>query len=154
MDQPGSKQIISDMSTGSIVKQLILFSLPLAGVNLLQTFCQAAEMLIIGRYNGASGMSGLNICYIVYGLLTMSAVGFSFGGPILIAQQSGRRKYHLIRKTVRSLFSLQSLYRQHSDLQVFSAEICFFNWSIPLLPSIQMPDFIFPFPALHCCFLP
>ena len=63
-------------------------------------------MLIIGRYNGASGMSGLNICYIVYGLLTMSAVGFSFGGPILIAQQSGRRKYHLIRKTVRSLFFL------------------------------------------------
>lgn len=49
------------LTEGSVVKQLIKFALPFMLSNLIQTLYNVADMFIVGKYCGTSGISGVNI---------------------------------------------------------------------------------------------
>ena len=46
---------------GSVAKNLILFALPFLASNIVQSFYNVADMLIVGNFNGTVSMSGVNI---------------------------------------------------------------------------------------------
>ena len=50
-----------NLSEGSVVKQLIMFSLPFLVSNIIQSLYSVADMLIVGRFSGTISMSGVNI---------------------------------------------------------------------------------------------
>ncbi len=55
------KNLENDLTQGSVAKQLIMFALPFMLSNLIQTFYNVADMLIVGNYVGSEGISGVNI---------------------------------------------------------------------------------------------
>ena len=82
-------KIEKNLTEGSVVKQLILFALPFMLSNLIQSLYNVADMLIVGRFCGPVGISGVNIGGQVTFLMTNLVIGLSVGGTVVIAQFLG-----------------------------------------------------------------
>ena len=78
-----------DLVQGSVIKQLILFSMPILLSNLIQTLYSVADMIIVGQFRGAAAMSGVNIGSQITFLITNMVFGLSVGATVLIGQYKG-----------------------------------------------------------------
>ena len=101
-----SQTMIRDMTEGSVLRKLLLFSLPLMLGNLLQTLYALADSVIVGQFVGAAGLSAVTTGGEAINIITLISMGFSSAGQVLIGQQIGRRDYHAISRTVGTLFSV------------------------------------------------
>ncbi len=95
-----------DLTQGSVAKQLISFSIPFLLSNLLQAFYSVADMIIVGRFSGTNGITGVNIGSQINILVTGAAFGLAVGGTVLIAQYGGAKKFDEQRKTIGTLFTV------------------------------------------------
>jgi Na+-driven multidrug efflux pump len=82
-------QIENNLSQGSVFRKLVLFALPFLASNIIQSFYNVADMLIVGNFSGTSSMSGVNIGGQVTFILTNTVVGLCMGGTVLIGQYIG-----------------------------------------------------------------
>lgn len=94
-----------DLVQGSVIKQLILFSMPILLSNLIQTLYSVADMIIVGQFRGAAAMSGVNIGSQITFLITNMVFGLSVGATVLIGQYKGADNREGIKKTIGTLFS-------------------------------------------------
>lgn len=84
----------NNLTQGNVAWQLIMFALPFMLSNLIQSLYNVADMLIVGKFVGTIGISGVNIGGNVTFIITNIVVGLSVGGTVVIAQYlgSGNRK--------------------------------------------------------------
>lgn len=77
------------MLTGSVPKRLAVFAFPLLLANILQSFYNVADMLVIGQIVGDTGLAAIGnaskLCYIINSI----CIGMTMGGAVLIAQYKG-----------------------------------------------------------------
>ena len=99
-------RIIRDLTSGSVPKTLISFSLPLFLSGLLQMVYNMVDMIIVGQFVGTGGLSAVAIGGEVLMLITFVAMGFSNAGQILISRYVGGRRYDLVGEMVGTLFTL------------------------------------------------
>ena len=75
--------------TGSVPKKLAIFAFPLLLANILQSFYNVADMLVIGQIVGDTGLAAIGnaskLCYIINSI----CIGMTMGGAVLIAQYKG-----------------------------------------------------------------
>lgn len=86
-----TKSKTADFTKGALLPQIIKFVLPLMATNLLQTFYNAADMMVVSLSNepnavGAIGTTGAMI-YLVLNVL----VGFAVGANVIVANRLGAR---------------------------------------------------------------
>lgn len=93
-----------NLSEGSVVKQLILFSLPVLLSNLIQSLYSTVDMLVVGQFSGAEAMSAVNIGGQVSFLITNMVFGLSVGATVLVGQYMGADDRKLVKKTIATLF--------------------------------------------------
>lgn len=98
--------MIRDLTTGSVFRQLIAFSLPLILSNFLQTAYNLVDSSIVGRYVGAEGLAAVVATGDIMNLFTLLCMGFGAAGQIIIAQQVGRKTPDAIRATIGTLFTV------------------------------------------------
>ena len=98
--------IENDLSQGNVLKKLILFALPFLVSNLIQSFYNVADMLIVGRFCGTGSMSGVNIGGQVTFILTNTIVGLCMGGTVLIGQYMGAGNRVALKQTIDTLITL------------------------------------------------
>ena len=84
-----NKTYITDFTTGSVPKHLLVFSAPLFLSNLLQVVYNLVDMVIVGHVYGEVGLSAVSIGGDVSSFLTFISMGFSSAGQVLIAQYLG-----------------------------------------------------------------
>lgn len=104
--QAKKSSMTTDLTSGSVVKQLLLFALPLFLSNALQAVYNLVDMIVVGNYVGAAGMSAVSTGGETLHLLTFLAMGFSSAGQVLIAQDVGAGRMDSVRKTIGTLFTL------------------------------------------------
>ena len=104
MEKKGS--IIRDLTTGSVPRTLISFSLPLFLSGLLQMVYNMVDMIAVGRFVGTQGLSAVSIGGEVLQLITFVAMGFSNAGQILISRYVGEDRKDLVGEMVGTLFTL------------------------------------------------
>lgn len=95
----------NNLTKGDVVKQLVSFALPFIISNLIQTLYSVADMIIVGKFDGAVSMSGVNIGGQVTMILTNFAIGLCSGATVLIAQSIGAEKTKQMQKIIGTLFS-------------------------------------------------
>ena len=100
-----SATMIRDMTEGPVVPQLFKFALPLFASNALQAIYNIVDMVIVGNYIGATGMSAVSIGGDILHLLTFVAMGFSSAGQVIIARCVGTREHERIRRTIGTMFT-------------------------------------------------
>ena len=77
------------MTQGSIVKTLVLFTVPLILSGLLQQMFNWVDAFIVGNVEGELALGGIGATTSLYNLFVTIMVGFTSGISVLTAQRYG-----------------------------------------------------------------
>ena len=103
------KDLTNDLTQGSILKKLLLFSLPFMGANLLNTLYTLVDLAIIGKFLGsealAAASNGGQIVFMLYAI----GIGLGGGGQVLISQLTGAGKRGEYQSTIGTLVTFGML---------------------------------------------
>lgn len=101
-----------NLTTGSVLKNIVYFSLPYMLSYFLQTLYGMADLFIIGQFNTTASITAVSIGSQVMHMLTVMIVGLAMGATVTIGRAVGAKKHEtaarLAGNTV-TLFMLGSL---------------------------------------------
>ena len=80
-----------ELTSGSVMENLLFFSLPYLLSFFLQTLYGMAELLIIGQYGGVADTTAVSVGSQVMHMLTVMIVGLAMGATVNIGQAIGGR---------------------------------------------------------------
>ena len=93
-----------NLTEGSILKNIVVFSLPYLLSYFLQTLYGMADLFLAGQFNGAAVISAVSIGSQVMHMFTVIIVGLAMGSTVLIGQAIGacnsKRASKIIGNTV------------------------------------------------------
>ena len=122
----------NNLAEGNVVKQLILFSLPVLISNIIQSLYSTVDMLVVGQFANEAAMSGVNIGGQVSFIITNMVFGLSVGATVLIGQYKGANNRQGIQEVIATLLlSLMVLAVAITLVMIFLVE--------PILNIIQTP---------------
>lgn len=104
------KTLSKDFTQGSIMWQLLWFTLPFMASNALQVLYSTIDMIVVGKYVGTAGLSAVSQSSLILNFATMVCLGFSNAGQILISQAIGAGKRKELNEIIGTLFSLILLF--------------------------------------------
>ncbi|MFI3324843.1 MAG: MATE family efflux transporter [Clostridia bacterium] len=81
-----------DLTSGSVTKSLLKFTIPILFTILLQTAYGTADLLIVSQFSGVADVSGVTIGSQVMNSITSFFTGLSMGTTILIARYIGAKE--------------------------------------------------------------
>jgi putative MATE family efflux protein len=99
-------KIETDLTTGPVLRKLVVFALPFLASNLVQSLYSIADMLIVGNFTGAAAMSGVNIGGQVTFVFTNGVIGLSMGGTVLIGQYLGAREHGKLERVMATTITM------------------------------------------------
>lgn len=100
---------INDLTTGSVTKQLIYFAIPLFLANLLQSLYNIADMLVVGRIVGSTGVAAISNASSIVFIINAICMGVATGGTVLIAQYRGAKNQLAQKQTVGTIYALTTV---------------------------------------------
>ena len=89
-----------NLTTGSILKNMIYFSLPYLLSYFLQTLYGMADLFIIGQFDGVASTTAVSVGSQVMHMLTVMIVGLAMGTTVVIGQAVGGRDREKTAKTI------------------------------------------------------
>ncbi|GHU67089.1 MATE family efflux transporter [Spirochaetia bacterium] len=99
-------KIENNLSEGKVLNKLVLFAIPFMASNLVQSFYNVADMLIVGNFCGIESLSGVNIGGQVTFILTNTVIGFAMGATVLIGQYTGMGNKAALRRVTATIITL------------------------------------------------
>lgn len=82
-----------NLTTGSVGKNILIFSLPYLLSYFLQTLYGMADLFIIGQFDGVASTTAVSIGSQVMHMLTVMIVGLAMGTTVSIAQSVGAKDH-------------------------------------------------------------
>lgn len=95
-----------NLTTGSVFKNIILFSLPYLLSYFLQTLYGMADLFIIGQFEGVASTTAVSIGSQVMHMLTVMIVGLAMGTTVSIGQAIGAGDRNQAAKDVGNTVTL------------------------------------------------
>ena len=92
------KKVGTNLTEGPILKNLIVFAIPLIMTNIIQQLYSIIDLALMGKLVGSAAAVAVNNGSEISDLLLPIAQGFSAGGQVLIAQLSGAKDEEGIKK--------------------------------------------------------
>ena len=80
-----------DLTKGSVVKSMLLFSIPLILGDMLQQCYNIADTLIVGRYLGSNALAAVGSSFTLMTFLTSVIIGLCMGSSALFSIRFGQR---------------------------------------------------------------
>ena len=81
-----------NMTEGSVMKNLIFFSLPYLMSCFLQTFYGLADLFITGQFNGSEAITAVSVGSQLTHMLTVVVVGLAMGATVTLGHSVGAGK--------------------------------------------------------------
>lgn len=97
---------VKDMTTGSPLKLIVSFSLPLMVGNLFQQMYTVVDTIVVGKALGVDALAALGATDWLYWMLLGMIQGITQGFGILMAREFGAKQYESLRCVVGSSTSL------------------------------------------------
>ncbi len=130
------------MTQGSIVAQLIAFSLPLMLGNVFQMLYNTVDSVVVGNFVGTEALAAVGSTTMIVNILVFFFNGFSTGATVVIARRFGagdRQELHTaIQTTMAATFILSVVFTVVGLLAVD-----------PMLRFMATPDDVFDQAALY-----
>ncbi len=98
-----------DMCSGSVLKKLLLFSIPLMCSGMLQLLFNAADIVVVGRFAGDDPLAAVGATSSLINLFTNVFIGLSIGSNVLTARFFGAERKDEIEKTVHTSIAVALL---------------------------------------------
>ena len=96
-----------DLTTGSVWKTVLSFSLPYFLSYFLQTLYGMADLFIIGQFEGVASTTAVSVGSQVMHMLTVMIVGLAMGSTVSIGQAVGARD---MKRAARSIGNTATLF--------------------------------------------
>lgn len=125
--------IVNDLTTGSIKKQLIKFSIPFFLTNLIQSFYNIIDIMIVSAFCGSSGIAGAAIGGNITNTVTYMIIGLCNGGAIMVAQYAGMKREDDLKETIGTTFGVMII------LSVISTALTLI-FAEPILRMLNTPE--------------
>ena len=123
----------NDMTKGSPMKALILFSLPIITGNLFQQFYNLVDIAIVGNRLGDDALAAVGATAALYGLFLSLAHGAANGFSLVVARYFGARDKEGLKRSIALTAKLTLIVA----LLLTAAAVVFTK---PLLILLQTPD--------------
>lgn len=95
-----------NLTSGSVLKNIIYFSLPYMLSYFLQTLYGMADLFIIGQFDGVAGTTAVSNGSQVMYMLTVIIVGLAMGTTVNIGKAVGRRDREDISRIIGNTFTM------------------------------------------------
>lgn len=95
-----------DLTTGSVFKTILYFSLPYLLSYFLQTLYGMADLFIIGQYCGVESTTAVSIGSQVMHMLTVMIVGLAMGSTVMIGRAVGAKEKEKVNQAVGNTAAL------------------------------------------------
>lgn len=96
------KTTVRDMTEGSIVKQVILFALPLMLGNIFQMLYNTVDSIVVGNFVGKQALAAVGSTTMIVNMMVFFFNGFSTGAGVIIANLFGARNMEKLHKAVET----------------------------------------------------
>ncbi len=88
-----------DFTSGSPIKKLFLFSLPLVAIMILESLYNTADSIIVGRYVGQDALSAVSSVGTLSSLVMMLVYGACTGISVIISQYAGAKNALMVKRS-------------------------------------------------------
>lgn len=95
-----------DLTSGSVFKNIVFFSLPYLLSYFLQTLYGMADLVIIGRFSGVENITAVSIGSQVMHMLTVMIVGLAMGSTVTIGKAIGAKRKEEAARTIGNTVTL------------------------------------------------
>jgi len=95
-----------DLTTGSIPKKVIRYTVPLVCTALIQLLFNAADLVVVGLYCGSKSVAAVGSTTSIIHLLIELFFGFAAGVSVTVAQAIGAKKPDTVSKAVHTAIPL------------------------------------------------
>lgn len=95
-----------DLTSGPMLKKIILFSLPLAASSILQLLFNAADVVVVGQFAGSTALAAVGSNGALINLLVNLFVGLSLGANVVSARCFGAKDEQGVQNTVQTSVTL------------------------------------------------
>lgn len=127
----------NDLTTGSIPRHLLNFSIPMLISSVLQTGYGIINTIWVGNMVGAYGVGATQVSFPIQFLLIALSTGATLATTILVAQHYGAGNHEMVEKVVNNSFSIALLFG--AILTIVGLVSC-----DEILRLMNTPEVIFP----------
>lgn len=131
-----------DLTKGSIVKAIILFSIPLLIGNLFQQLYNAVDSYVVGNYVGTNALAAVGASTPIINMLIGFFMGISTGAGVVIAQYFGAEDIKRMKRAIHNSIAL-------TIVMGIALTIIGLLFTDPLLNAIGVPKEVFSQASLY-----
>lgn len=148
----------TDLTTGSLGKQILFFSIPLILSNLLQVLFNMADVAVVGQFAGADALGSVGSTTILVTLFTSFLIGLAGGVNVLVALHVGAKNTREIKETVHTsvivcfgmgvlvlffgvFFSRDILQLMHTKEELIDGAVLYMNIYFLGMPALALYNF-------------
>ena len=91
-----------DMTHGSIIRQIVMFALPLMLGNIFQMMYNTVDSIVVGNFVGKEALAAVGSTTMIVNMLVFFFNGFSVGAGVVIAQHFGARDPERLHSAVET----------------------------------------------------
>lgn len=95
-------QDMQDLTKGSLVKKILIFSVPLIISNLLQVLFNVADVAVVGQFAGPMALGSVGSTTTLVAMFTGFLIGLSGGINVLVALHFGAKNKENLSQTIHS----------------------------------------------------
>ncbi len=98
-----------DMCSGSILKKMLMFALPLMLSSILQLLFNAADIVVVGKFAGDNSLAAVGSTTALINLMTNLFLGMSVGANVAAARFFGGKSERELSRTVHTSMALSAI---------------------------------------------
>ncbi len=128
----------ANLLEGPLLKNILLFAIPIMFSSILQLLFNAADIIVVGRFAGEMELAAVGSSGSVVNLVVNLCIGFSVGTNVLVARYIGEKNGQAISRTVHSAVLLSVILGLVGGLLLFFSSGTLLRWMdspADILPS-------------------
>ena len=94
----------TDFTSGPILKQIILFSIPALLGNIFNALYNVVDTIVVGQFVGSNALAAVGCCFAITMVCISIYAGFGMGAGILTAQMFGAKQHHRLTATINTAY--------------------------------------------------
>lgn len=133
---------ITDMTTGTPIKHILSFALPLLIGNLFQQFYNMVDSLVVGNYVGGNALAAVGSCGSLNFLFFSLSSGLGIGIGVIVSQYFGAKDEENVRVTIANAIYV---------LGVAAVLVSILGVALSpfILRAMDLPETVFPDAVLY-----
>jgi len=95
---------LKNLTEGRVVRQIILFALPMLAANILQLLYNVVDSWVVGNFIGKEALAAVGASFPVIFVLISLLIGISSGITVVVSQYFGAKEYDNVIKAINTFF--------------------------------------------------